>query len=177
MGFSQFLNKQHPVQTLGFMEAKQELIKYAQAYDADIPNYFESVIGIFDGNNTDASPYLSRQDTPFRGHGRLEPENQFDAASQPSFNPEQSEVQIGGPEPQGGPLRRINSNTEGRGTSRRVLSHVPNSVVEYAQPAAMVPQGPANHKMSFGVIPSQPSAQLSTHSAVNYQPPSPISSP
>ena len=72
------------------MEAKQELIKYAQVYDADIPNYFESVIGIFDGNNTELSQHLSRHDTPLRVHGRLEPDGQFDAASQPSFNPEQS---------------------------------------------------------------------------------------
>lgn len=27
---------------------KQEIINYAQRYDAEIPNYFESVIGIFD---------------------------------------------------------------------------------------------------------------------------------
>jgi hypothetical protein len=37
---------------LTFKQTKQDIISYAERYQADIPNYFESVIGIFDEKNS-----------------------------------------------------------------------------------------------------------------------------
>lgn len=48
MTFSDFLRHAYKGRGISFRQAKQELIKYAKKYETDIPNFFESVIGIFD---------------------------------------------------------------------------------------------------------------------------------
>lgn len=48
MSVSDFIRQNHKGKGLSFKMIKQEIINYAQRYDAEIPNYFESVIGIFD---------------------------------------------------------------------------------------------------------------------------------
>jgi hypothetical protein len=46
--FTEFIWHYHKSKGLGFKLMKQEVINYAQKYNTDIPNYFDSVIGIFD---------------------------------------------------------------------------------------------------------------------------------
>lgn len=46
--FTEFIWHNHKSKGLGFKFMKQEVINYAQKHNTDIPNYFDSVIGIFD---------------------------------------------------------------------------------------------------------------------------------
>lgn len=48
MTVTDFIRHNHKGKGLNFKSAKQEIIAYAETYNADIPNFFESVIGIFD---------------------------------------------------------------------------------------------------------------------------------
>lgn len=48
MGVSDYIRMKHKGKGLGFKKCKEEIINYAQKYQVNIPNYFESVIGIFD---------------------------------------------------------------------------------------------------------------------------------
>lgn len=48
MSVLDYIRQNHKGKGLSFKMIKQEIINYAQRYDAEIPNYFESVIGIFD---------------------------------------------------------------------------------------------------------------------------------
>lgn len=45
---TEFIWHNHKSRGLGFKLMKQEVINYAQKYGTDIPNYFDSVIGIFE---------------------------------------------------------------------------------------------------------------------------------
>lgn len=53
MSVLDFIRHNHKGKALSFKLIKQEIINYAQKYDAEIPNYFESVIGIFDEEHSD----------------------------------------------------------------------------------------------------------------------------
>lgn len=51
MTVSAFLRMRNRNKGLSFKQAKQEISKYAERYNVEIPNFFESVIGIFDDDN------------------------------------------------------------------------------------------------------------------------------
>jgi hypothetical protein len=48
MTFEEYLRQTHKGRGLDFQNAKSELLNYAAQEQTEIPNYFESVIGIFD---------------------------------------------------------------------------------------------------------------------------------
>ena len=94
ISFEEYISRKYPPQTIGFLVAKQEVSNYADQYKVEIPHYFESVIGIFDGyhHTDDLSPHLSRQDTPHRFTNKTNLPNQHHGeGSQASFAPDQSE--------------------------------------------------------------------------------------
>lgn len=51
MTVSAFLQMRNRNKGLSFKQAKQEISNYAEKYNVEIPNFFESVIGIFDDHN------------------------------------------------------------------------------------------------------------------------------
>jgi hypothetical protein len=61
LSVSDFIRCNHKGKPLNFKLIKQEIINYAQNYDAEIPNYFESVIGIFDENGTENDEQSAQQ--------------------------------------------------------------------------------------------------------------------
>lgn len=65
MTFTQYLLR-NGKQRLSFKQGKQEIINYAKANHTEIPNYFESVLNIFNEDKPseieDAS--MTRQDLP-----------------------------------------------------------------------------------------------------------------
>ena len=61
MSVMDFIRHNHKGKGLSFKTIKQEIINYAQKYDAEIPNYFESVIGIFDEEEGTDNDELSAQ--------------------------------------------------------------------------------------------------------------------
>ena len=47
MTFTQHLRMTYKDRKIGFKQAKQEIIAYARKNEVEIPNYFESVMGMF----------------------------------------------------------------------------------------------------------------------------------
>lgn len=58
MTFEEYLKEVHKGRGLDFQIAKQELLNYATQEQTEIPNYFESVIGIFE----DGEEYGAEED-------------------------------------------------------------------------------------------------------------------
>ena len=48
MRLSDYITLRHNGKGLGFKKCREEIMSDAQKYQVNIPNYFESVIGIFD---------------------------------------------------------------------------------------------------------------------------------
>lgn len=72
MTVTNFIRLNHRGKGLTFKQAKQEIINYAERYQAEIPNYFESVIGIFDEKHSEndslTEPHFNQQHLTREGY-------------------------------------------------------------------------------------------------------------
>lgn len=64
MTVTAFLRMRNKNKGLGFKQAKQEVSKYAEKYGVEIPNFFESVIGIFDDCDNEENSRIEERPSP-----------------------------------------------------------------------------------------------------------------
>lgn len=79
MTVTNFIRLNNRAKGLTFKQAKQEVLSYADRYQTEIPNYFESVIGIFDDKPSENDSFTEPH---FNNVGQTQPNREaFDYRS------------------------------------------------------------------------------------------------
>jgi hypothetical protein len=62
---AEYMRRNQRGRGIGFQQAKQEVVAYAEEFHAEIPNYFESVVGIFDEAGDEDEDQSTHPPPPF----------------------------------------------------------------------------------------------------------------